>query len=265
MKYNIIKLLSYVFSNRLAQNILGLNILVAQHLRGVGAGAGVLSSGEEKVVETLVESTNSDSTCIFDVGANKGNFISLFKRRMEGNFEIHSFEPLSSSFDILQSRYGTSKYVRINNCALGNSVGEENIFYDEKGSSLASMTKRDIAHDGKDMDKTEKVKVDTLDNYCSKKGIDRIDILKVDVEGHELDVFEGARGMFDDGRIKYVMFEFGGCNIDTRTFMKDYFKFFRSVGYKRINRITPSGYLFEVSEYNEEIEKFMTTNYLVEM
>lgn len=265
MKYKILKLVSYIFSSKLSQKLLGLNILVSQHLRGVGAGAGVLSSGEEEVIETLIESTNKNNLCVFDVGANKGDFISLFEKRLNSNYEIHAFEPLSSSFHILQSKYGTSKYVKVNNCALGRSVGEENIFYEEKHSSLASMTKRDISHDGKKMDKTEKVNVNTIDKYCSKKDVDRIDILKVDVEGHELDVFEGARRMLEDGRIHHVMFEFGGCNIDTRTFMKDYFNFFKSVGYKRINRITPSGYLFELSEYSEEMEKFMTTNYLVEM
>lgn len=261
----LLKILSHIFSNRISQKVLERNILASQYLRGVGAGAGVLGSGEEKVIGKLVGSLSRESICVFDVGANKGDFISLIEEEVEKEREIHAFEPLSSTYEDLQNRYGGKKGIITNKFALGKKIEEREVYYDEEGSGLTSMTKRDISHIDKKMSKSESIKVNTIDNYCSENNIDEIDILKVDVEGHELDVFEGANKMMKNDLVKYVIFEFGGCSIDTRTYMKDYFSFFGEVGFKRISRITPSGYLFELNGYNEKIEQFMTTNYLVEI
>ncbi|MBU1864122.1 MAG: FkbM family methyltransferase, partial [Candidatus Omnitrophica bacterium] len=108
---------------------------------------------------------------------------------------------------------------------------------------------------------SEKVSIDTIDNYCSENNIQQIDLLKIDVEGHELDVLTGAEKMFKSCSIRIVSFEFGGCNIDTRTFMKDFFDFFTKKNMK-IYRITPSGFLCPLPAYNELNEQFRTTNFI---
>ena len=107
----------------------------------------------------------------------------------------------------------------------------------------------------------ERVSIDTVDHYCEKKNIDFIDLLKIDVEGHELDVLDGAVNIFRSKSVGKVSFEFGGCNIDTRTFFKDFFCYFRERHY-RLYRITPSGYFFPVDSYKETYEQFRTTNFL---
>jgi len=88
-------------------------------------------------------------------------------------------------------------------------------------------------------------------------------LLKIDVEGHELDVLTGALEMLKNHRIRMVSFEFGGCNIDTRTFFQDYWKFFAQFHGFEFYRITPSGYLTRVWKYREIYEQFRTTNFLV--
>ena len=105
------------------------------------------------------------------------------------------------------------------------------------------------------------VLIDTVDNYCAAKGIDRIDLLKVDIEGHELDCFKGAQGMFATKAIGLVTLEFGGANIDTRTYFRDFWYFFEPLGMD-LYRITPSGYLFKMEHYYETQEQFRTTNFL---
>ena len=101
----------------------------------------------------------------------------------------------------------------------------------------------------------------TLDEYCRNNAVTSIDLLKIDVEGHELDVLEGARAMFSNTSVKFVQFEFGGCNIDTRTFIQDFFYFFKPFGFE-IYRITPSGYCQHLPVYKETYEQFITTNFL---
>ncbi len=107
----------------------------------------------------------------------------------------------------------------------------------------------------------EEVRLSTIDEYCSSRGIEYIDLLKIDVEGHELDVLHGAGRMFAAGAIGMAAFEFGGCNIDTRTFFIDFYEFFRERG-MRVARVAPSGYLYEIAGYTESLEQFRTSNFV---
>jgi hypothetical protein len=93
------------------------------------------------------------------------------------------------------------------------------------GSGLASLTKRRLAHFGVEMDLSEKVKISTIDDHCSDRGIAHIDLLKLDVEGHELDVLNGGSEMFRKSAIHRITFEFVCCNIATRTFFQDFLFF----------------------------------------
>jgi len=80
-----------------------------------------------------------------------------------------------------------------------------------------------------------------------------IDFLKVDVEGHELEVFKGATGMLSQSRIGHIQFEYGGCNIDARVLLKDLFDFFTPYRYASINY--PND-LRHVPRYDQRLENF---------
>ena len=58
-----------------------------------------------------------------------------------------------------------------------------------------------------------------------------------------------------------VTFEFGGCNIDTRTYFQDFWYFFKDKN-MLIYRILPHNRLYKILSYNEMYEQFTTTNYL---
>jgi hypothetical protein len=68
--------------------------------------------------------------------------------------------------------------------------------------------------------------------------------------------------MFESGAVKLVTFEFGGCNVDTRTFFRDFFEFFKALG-MTIYRITPNGHFHPIRRYRETEEQFSTINYVV--
>lgn len=67
--------------------------------------------------------------------------------------------------------------------------------------------------------------------------------------------------MLAEKRIRAVQFEFGGTNIDTRTFFKDFFSLFTELGYA-IHIIRPGGRLYRLARYREFYEQFRTTNYI---
>jgi hypothetical protein len=83
----------------------------------------------------------------------------------------------------------------------------------------------------------------------------------MDVEGNELKVLNGSKGMLNEGKIDFIQFEFGGCNIDSRTYFQDFFYLLKER--YRIYRIIGDG-LYEIRQYREQFEIFTTTNFFAE-
>jgi len=247
--------------NRLIQSLLEKNVLISQDLMGVGSGGGVLSSGEQAIFHVLKQKTQPPYS-IFDVGSNKGQFLQLILENLKtDNFRIHCFEPGHETFKILTESSREDNRIKLNNIGLAKEKGAASLHYDNVGSGLASLTRRKLEHFKIDFSKSETVVIDTIDSYCSENSIDHIHLLKIDIEGHELDALAGASGMFANKSIDIVTFEFGGCNIDTRTFFQDFWYFFEKVNFT-LFRITPSGYMHPLKAYREIYEQFRTTNFM---
>lgn len=250
-----------VSGNRFMQRVLERTVRASQDLMGIGSGDGVSASGEHAVFQALKQRLNPPY-CIFDIGANKGQFLQLILDHIGvDDFAIHCFEPGRETFKVLTASARKDTRITLNNLGIGKEKGEATLHFDSPGSGLASLTKRRLDHFGIDFSNSEKVEINTIDDYCAEKAIHRVHLLKLDIEGHELDAFSGARKMFETGSIDIVTFEFGGCNIDTRTFFQDFWYFFNEM-HMEICRITPSGYLYPIESYKEIHEQFRTTNFM---
>jgi FkbM family methyltransferase len=257
--------LALLTANSRCQRLLERLVIAEQWLMGIGSGGVPESSGERILVKLLQEKSArvGRTLTIFDVGANSGQFSSLLLRGLGGTpFRIHAFEPSAVTFQALTQTHGGDARLTLNNLGLGEEKGAMTLYSDADASGLASLYPRQLAHFGVSLARTEMVAIDTLEAYCDREEIDRIDLLKLDVEGHELDVLRGADGLIRAARIDMITFEFGGCNIDSRSFLQDFFYFFKERGAFDLYRITPSGYLAPVSQYSEVYEQFRTTNFL---
>jgi len=109
--------------------------------------------------------------------------------------------------------------------------------------------------------KKETVSIETLDGYCAKNKIQNIGFLKVDVEGHEIEVFKGAIGMLKKGNINIIQFEYGGCNIDAGVLLKNIFEFFEKLDYDIYKMFSKKIRLIE--RYEQKLENFQYANYIV--
>jgi len=255
------KVLIRASGNRFIQNFLEKIVRTSQYLMGIGSGTDVLSSGEQAVFRVLRQKMKGPY-CIFDVGSNRGQFLELILDNITADeFSVHCFEPGRETFKMLQSSFGSDPRIQLNNVAIGKEQTEATLYFNNAGSELASLTRRRLDHFGIDFSESEVIKVNTIDEYCSGKAIRHIHLLKLDIEGHEMDALLGAKSMFDTKSIDMVAFEFGGCNIDTRTFFQDFWYFFREFRFS-IFRITPSGYLHRMESYQEIYEQFRTMNLL---
>lgn len=254
----LVNALSPVTGNRMTQYLLQRSVIFQQKLMGIGSGGGAWGSGERGALRAMQRSAPGPY-CVFDVGANRGQFLTLAVDELAGcDYHLHSFEPSPVAFADLEKHAG--RRVTVNNVAVGATQGEATLYFDEPGSTLASLTKRDLDYRGITFGLEQQVPVETIDAYCQRNGIQQIDLLKLDVEGHEHDVLAGAKGMFDRGAVRQVTFEFGGANLDARTSLRDFWQFFGELNMP-MYRITPSGYLAPIRRYREIDEQYRTTNY----
>jgi FkbM family methyltransferase len=232
---------------------------IADKMSGMGAVYGLN-------IETQAASQflNRSGSIFFDVGANVGAYTTLLLNNPAISLnlqELHLFEPSAKTFVILRNKISDSR-ARCVNKGCSDTTGTLMLHSNADASGLASLYRRRLDHFGVAMDQSEEVQVIRLDEYAKERGIDYIHFIKFDVEGHELACFHGAESLFADQKIGALQFEFGGCNIDSRTYFQDFFYFFKRYGYS-IFRLTARGSLFRIDRYSEYLEYFRTTNYFV--
>jgi FkbM family methyltransferase len=250
-----------LFRSRKGQQLLD---RAASHIdmwRGYGSGAYVDSSGEGVLFELLRKRVRTAPKLIIcDVGANVGGFSRAALNALGENVTIHAFEPARETFIKLSENFRGDARIIINNVAVGSNESEQALFAAGGDSGMASLLPRKFSGAAPAAFQ-ETVKVIPLSDYCASGDVEHIDLLKVDVEGFELEVLAGAEPLFREGRISLCSFEFGGCNLDSRTFLRDFFDFFRAHKME-ISRIAPGGTVFRLPHYGEQLEKFTTTNYV---
>jgi FkbM family methyltransferase len=229
-------------------------------LMGLNYGAGYLhdESGELWVIEQLRgRAPGGEPLTVFDVGANEGQYTSSLLGILGEGMNIYSFEPSPRAFEVLSEKHGGHPSIRLFEVGLSDRDGEATLFSIDAGSMVSSLYHRRI--EGDEYRPTETCQLRTLDGFCEEQGVRRIHHLKLDAEGNELKILLGAARMLEAGAIDQVQFEFGEAQVDSRTFLRD---FFEVLGPRYlINRILHRG-LRPLKRYDVVQEVYRNTNYL---
>jgi len=233
-----------------------------------GGGGLIETSGEVWVLSQVVSAACRKITTpvVFDVGANIGDY-SLLVQRYLPHAQVHAFEPASSTFHELQRHLaGAQSDHNIKPHNLGLSDVERTLelySYSVEGEEVSLLASIDRRQPTQVVDvkasASEQIQVTTIDRFCEAEGIERIDFLKLDVEGHELAVLRGADRLLAGRLVFMIQFEFGPANIYSRTYFFDFWSLL-SADYD-LYRIVPGG-IVPIRYYGEHLEVFLTTNYL---
>jgi FkbM family methyltransferase len=237
----------------------GLIELVSNYLNcliGKGAGSN-WHSGEEVAAAQLI--TRNDPV-ILDVGANKGWWTIGLKEQLQNRGRWILIDPAAECCEMLRKIDG----VEVIEAAVGEKPGKVKFYTPGEASGFASLHKRQDSHVrmGNLALQEREVEMTTIDMILDERGIETVDIAKMDLEGHELFALRGASKALEARRIRALTFEIGTANVDSRTFFRDYFDLLTGYGYE-IRRIYPGGKTVPVLEYYEDLEYFRgVTNYL---
>jgi FkbM family methyltransferase len=238
-------------------------LLFAYKQQGILKYQNLEVSGELFVIkDVLPELLCADDTQIimFDVGANVGKYTQSLLEYFH-NAVIYSFEPNPNAFDKL-SVFKDEPRVKIFNVGFNDKKGETEIFTyaDDHASSHASIYEKVISSVQKSNDvDSVSITLTELDLFCEENDIRQIDFLKIDTEGNEFKVLEGAKRLLDRDVIKAIQFEFNEMNVISRVFFKD---FFDLLGSKYNLYRLDSDRLIPIPKYNSVYEIFKFQNIL---
>src|SRR5205085_2666321 len=138
---------------------------------------------------------------LFDVGANLGVYTGILLKIFGSSAQIWAFEPAAETFRMLEANMDGVDNVQLVRIGLSDREGSGSLYAPGPGSKLSSLHAIESRLDrlGLPVRLEEKVALTTIDSFCKANAIDRIDFLKLDVEGHELSVLHGAQEMLDRG------------------------------------------------------------------
>ena len=160
----------------------------------------------------------------FDVGGGIGTYAVTAATLVDG--PVHVFEPTSESAAMIRrnalvNRVGDK--IEVNQVALSDAVGYSTIVsgHNTFTNNVGTVTEAPAYDD----DAT--VTVTTLDAFCAARGIEHVDMLKVDVAGYEPMVVAGAERMLSEGRVDLVTLELSLRFLDTyRQLLRHGYRFF---------------------------------------
>ena len=228
-----------------------------QRLQGKGYGGRHSIAAEIRAAGRFLPARDA---IVFDIGANTGAWSRALLAKAGGRVKtIYAFEPSAHNHAAIEEI--GDKRVRLVPLAVGEAVGQQTLHYDRAGSGLASLHERRLDHFGIAFSGRETVDVTTIDDFVAENGLGTVDFAKFDIEGHELAALRGAARTMEQGKIRALSFEFGGCNIDSRTYFQDFWYALDALGY-RIYVINPLFGATRLKAYDERHEVFLTTNFI---
>lgn len=157
-----------------------------------------------EILELIKDKYPNEIKTIFDIGGNIGTW-TLLAKTIFPQAEIHAFEPLESFANRLTENTKNFSAISIHQVALGNenAINEMHV----AGDSSSLLPLGELMQEQYEIQSKEKIQIQTviLDNYIKEKNISLPDLIKLDIQGYELEALKGAKEAMKHA--KYIFIE----------------------------------------------------------
>ena len=213
-----------------------------------------LTNGEMRYVESIARDCVKKSRVFFDVGANVGDFSIALAKIVPAKDRIFAFEPHPEVFKKLRERVSSFKNIT----PINQGLDDKSITRALTDSAITAKNMIDIevfkARYGV-IPPTVDCSFIRGDEFMADKGIEKIDFLKLDIEGAEGRALKGFGDRLN--QIEAIQFEYGRINIFTKFLLVDFYDLLQNF---QIGRIHPKETVFETFDWKQE--NFIDGNFL---
>ena len=204
-------------------------------------------NGERELQRLVAASVVGRVPVVFDVGANLGEWSKSMVDISPGA-RIVAFEPVPRLAGII-SGFLNDVVAK----AASDRIGTTTFTVTGEFTGTSSMG----AADGGEVIEVETT---TVEVEAAARGIDHIDLLKIDVEGFDLAVLKGALALLRERRVAVVQFEYNWRWKFNRAYLSDVFDLMEGLPY-RLGKVVPGGGVEVYNRWHPELEHFVEGNY----
>ena len=230
------------------------------YMRGRGdVGNTPQSNGEYALQGRLLGLRTAEPRVWMDVGTNIGEWTEeavLQASRLGIRLDVHAFEPVDGTRELARRRLGKFENVALHALALSSTDGESIVHVSEVGAGTNSL----VREPGRELS-SQRTLLATLDGFLEQRGIERVQFVKCDTEGHDLAVLQGAAKSLSRGAIDVFQFEYNHRWVFSRSFLKDVFDVAESMPYT-VGRLCGDGVEL-VPKWHPELERFFECNWVL--
>lgn len=214
------------------------------------------TNGEYWLIKQVMERVSNDAVFL-DIGANKGDWTGKVLTFAEANgvgVKVHAFEPCGETRQILATRFANSPSVDIYATAMSSQPGAAVLYANHAGSGTNSL------HPISGIQQ-EKIVVTTLDEFLLEHRIAHVAFAKIDVEGFDGLVLQGAARALAEGVLDLVQFEYNWRWVLNSQNLKNMFRLIENSPY-RLGKLAGDRILvFE--HWHFEMDRFFENNYVL--
>ena len=203
---------------------------------------------------------------VLDIGANHGKFAKNFARLHRGSCQVYCFEPLEYNYTLLERVVGRYDNVKVLQVALSDATGEAQLYVPAKDHRRITHGSAHLGDETRDVDfgtstahqvYCQTITTDTLDDVMRRENLDRLDFMKIDVEGAEPLVLRGGRQAIEKHKPGiYCELRPGAGNClglntdDTITLLRD-------IGYEMYELDDSTGEVHDCAEVRKDLRDYL--------
>ena len=218
-------------------------------------------NGEARVIDMVAGARPDEPLFVLDVGANRGEWAkAVLARKPDAN--VYCFEIVPATAAVLRDALARHPTARVCDYGLSSAARDVEVFWNQTSDDTSSIVPQqaDPRHVGS-AGTMVTCRVDTGDSVAARLAIPRIDLLKIDVEGHEIEVLGGFRDTLESSerRPRVIQFEYGTTWLPARHTLQEAHGLLEPFGYV-VGRLYPDGVDFKPYAFVDD--HFRMGNYI---